>query len=97
MTADARRKPLYKELYVHVLIGIALGIFIGHFWPATGVAMRPLGDGFIELVRMMIGPIIFSVVVVGIAKMGDLKQVGRIGVKALVYFEVVSTDRKSVV
>ena len=91
MTADARRKPLYKELYVHVLIGIALGIFLGHFWPATGVAMRPLGDGFIKLVRMMIGPIIFSVVVVGIAKMGDLKQVGRIGVKALVYFEVVST------
>lgn len=85
------RKPLYTHLYVQVLAGIALGVLLGQFWPATGAAMRPLGDGFIKLIRMLIAPIIFSTVVVGIAKMGDMKNVGRIGVRALVYFEVVST------
>jgi aerobic C4-dicarboxylate transport protein len=91
MTDAARRTPLYKVLYVQVLTAIALGVALGYFWPETGAAMRPLGDGFIKLVRMMITPIIFSVVVVGIAKMGDLKALGRIGMKALIYFEVVST------
>ena len=89
--ADARRKPLYQHLYLQVVTGIALGVLLGHFWPARGVAMRPLGDGFIKLIRMMIAPIIFGTVVVGIARMGDVKRVGGIGVKALVYFEVVST------
>ena len=91
MAAPSQRKPFYAVLYVQVLIAIALGVVLGHLWPETGASMRPLGDGFIKLVRMMITPIIFTVVVVGIAKMGDLKAVGRIGVKALVYFEVIST------
>ena len=91
MTAAARKSPLYKVLYVQVLFAIVVGVVLGNFWPETGAAMRPLGDGFIRLVRMMIAPIIFSVVVAGIAKIGDLKAVGRIGVKALIYFEVIST------
>src|SRR5688500_5296448 len=85
------RKPLYKVLYIQVLFAIVVGIILGYVAPETGAAMRPLGDGFIKLVRMMIAPIIFCVVVVGIAKIGDLKSVGRIGTKALIYFEVVST------
>jgi aerobic C4-dicarboxylate transport protein len=85
------RKPLYKVLYVQVLTAILIGIVLGYVAPETGAAMRPLGDGFIKLVRMMITPIIFCVVVVGIAKIGDLKAVGRIGMKALIYFEVIST------
>ena len=91
MPGDGRRKPLYTILYVQVITAIAIGVVLGYVAPDTGAAMRPLGDGFIRLVRMMIAPIIFSVVVVGIAKMGDLKAVGRIGIKALVYFEVIST------
>ena len=91
MPGDGRRKPLYTILYVQVIIAITIGVVLGYVAPDTGAAMRPLGDGFIRLVRMMIAPIIFSVVVVGIAKMVDLKAVGRIGVKALVYFEVIST------
>ena len=91
MPGDGRRKPLYTILYVQVIVAIAIGVVLGYVAPDTGAAMRPLGDGFIKLVRMMIAPIIFSVVVVGIAKMGDLKAVGRIGIKALVYFEVIST------
>lgn len=85
------RKPFYKVLYVQVLFAILVGIVLGYVAPETGAAMRPLGDGFIKLVRMMITPIIFCVVVTGIAKIGDLRAVGRIGVKALIYFEVVST------
>jgi aerobic C4-dicarboxylate transport protein len=85
------RKPLYTHLYFQVLTGIAIGVVLGHFWPGTGAAMRPLGDGFIKLIRMVIAPIIFSTVVVGIAKMGDMRNVGRIGIRALVYFEAVST------
>jgi aerobic C4-dicarboxylate transport protein len=91
MRGSARRKPLYTVLYVQVITAIAIGVILGYAAPATGAAMRPLGDGFIKLVRMMLAPIIFSVVVVGIAKMGDLKALGRIGAKALVYFEVIST------
>jgi aerobic C4-dicarboxylate transport protein len=91
MSSAVRRKPLYTVLYVQVITAIAIGVVLGYLWPETGAAMRPLGDGFIKLVRMMIAPIIFCVVVVGIAKIGDLKAVGRIGVKALVYFEVIST------
>src|SRR5215207_8688563 len=91
MTAKAAAKPLYTHLYVQVLTGIAIGVALGYFWPATGAAMKPLGDGFIRLIRMIIAPIIFGTVVVGIAKMGDMKNVGRIGLSALIYFEVVST------
>jgi Na+/H+-dicarboxylate symporter len=80
-----------QNLYVQVLIAIALGVLLGYLDPPLGEAMRPLGDGFIKLVKMVIAPVIFLTVVLGIAKMGDLKHVGRIGVKALVYFELVTT------
>ena len=82
---------LLKSLYVQVLIGIAAGVILGFVAPERGAAMRPLGDGFIKLVKMLIAPIVFSTVVVGIAHMGAMKEVGRIGIRALIYFEVVST------
>src|SRR3979490_834423 len=85
------RQPWYSILYIQVLIAIALGILIEYFYPDLGKAMKPLGDGFIALIRMMIAPLIFCTVVHGIASMSDLKKVGRIGVKTLLYFEVVST------
>ena len=85
------RRPWYRVLYIQVLIAIAIGILLGHFYPHTGAAMKPLGDGFIALIRMMIAPVIFCTVVHGIGAMGDLKKVGRVGLKTLVYFEMVST------
>jgi aerobic C4-dicarboxylate transport protein len=85
------RRPIYFNLYVQVLVGIAAGVALGVLRPETGAAMRPLGDGFIKLVRMLIAPIVFATIVVGIARMGELKEVGRIGFRAFVYFEVVST------
>ena len=85
------RRPWYSVLYIQVLIAIAIGIFIGHFWPDLGKAVKPLGDGFISLIKMMIGPVIFCTVVHGIGSMRDLKKVGRVGVKTLFYFEAVST------
>jgi aerobic C4-dicarboxylate transport protein len=85
------RKGWWKQLYVQVLVAIAIGIALGHFAPDLGAKMKPLGDGFIKLVKMIIAPVVFVTVVVGIAKMGNLRHVGRIGVKALVYFEVVTT------
>ena len=94
MSRTTERKPIYTRLYFQVVTGILLGVLLGYLQPGPngwGAAMRPLGDGFIKLIRMIIAPIIFSTVVVGIAKMGDMKAVGRIGLKALVYFEVVST------
>ena len=86
-----RRYPVYRSLYFQVLVGIAAGAIFGYLSPAHGAAMRPLGDGFIKLIKMLIAPIVFSTVVVGIAQMGAMKDVGRIGLRALVYFEVVST------
>jgi aerobic C4-dicarboxylate transport protein len=86
-----RHQPWYKILYVQVLIAIAIGILIGVFYPNLGKELKPLGDGFIALIKMMIAPIIFCTVVHGISSMGDLKRVGRVGLKALVYFETVST------
>jgi aerobic C4-dicarboxylate transport protein len=88
---SSRGEPVYRSLYVQVLIGIALGIILGYAAPSTGEAMRPLGDGFIKLIKMLIGPIVFSTVVVGLARMGAMKQAGRIGWRAFVYFEIVST------
>src|SRR6185312_10882765 len=85
------RRPWYSILYVQVLIAIAIGIALGHFYPKAGAAMKPLGDGFIALIKMMIAPVIFCTVVHGIASMSDLTKVGRIGLKTLLYFEVVST------
>ncbi len=84
-------KPWYCHLYVQVLIAVALGIAIGYFRPAFGEALKPLGDGFIKLIKMMIAPIIFCTVVHGIASMSDLKKLGRVGLKTLFYFETVST------
>ncbi|HZS68816.1 MAG TPA: cation:dicarboxylase symporter family transporter, partial [Burkholderiales bacterium] len=81
----------YSILYIQVLIAIAIGTAIGYFWPKTGAALKPLGDGFIQLIKMMIAPVIFCTIVHGIASMRDLTKVGRVGVKALVYFELVST------
>src|SRR5262249_12399559 len=84
-------RPWYTVLYIQVLIAIAIGILIGHYFPKTGTALKPLGDGFISLIKMMIAPVIFCTVVHGIGSMSDLKKVGRVGVKTLFYFEVVST------
>ena len=82
---------VYKSLYFQVLVAIAIGVTLGHFYPDTGAAMKPLGDGFIKLIKMIIAPIIFCTVVVGIAGMEDMKKVGKTGGLALLYFEVVST------
>jgi aerobic C4-dicarboxylate transport protein len=84
-------RPWFSALYVQVLIAIAIGILIGQFAPKTGVALKPLGDAFIALIRMLIAPVIFCTVVHGIASVGDLSKVGRVGLKTLLYFEVVST------
>ena len=84
-------KPFIRSLYGQVLIATALGVALGHFFPQAGAAMKPLGDGFIKLVRMMIAPIIFCTVVAGIAGVGDMKAVGKAGGLALIYFEVVTT------
>ena len=85
------RKPWYRMLYVQVLLGVLLGILIGHFSPAFGQSLKPFGDGFIKLVKMMIAPIIFCTVVHGVASVSDLKKLGRVGIKTLFYFEIVST------
>jgi aerobic C4-dicarboxylate transport protein len=90
-TDAPRRRPWWKILYIQVLIAIAIGVTVGALYPATGTALKPLGDGFIKLIKMMIAPVIFCTVVHGIASMSDLKKVGRVGLKALLYFEVVST------
>jgi aerobic C4-dicarboxylate transport protein len=91
MPTATRRRPWYTVLYIQVLIAIALGIALGYFYPKAGIEMKPLGDGFISLIKMMIAPVIFCTVVHGISSMGDLRRIGRVGVKTLVYFEVVST------
>lgn len=85
------KRPIYQRLYFQVLMGILIGIFLGHFFPETATNMKPFGDAFIKLIKMMVAPIIFCTIVVGIAKMGDMREVGRVGLKSLFYFEVVST------
>src|SRR5436190_9568336 len=100
------RKPLYRQLYFWVFIGMVLGVLTGCLFPANhplrfqlfgskvsfdGTELKPLSDGFIRLIRMMIAPIIFTTVVTGIAGMGSLKRLGRIGIKAFVYFEIMTT------
>lgn len=91
MTATTKRPPLYKSLYFQVILAIILGVLIGHFYPDTGKALKPLGDGFIKLIKMVIAPIIFCTVVSGIAGMQSMKSVGKTGGYALLYFEIVST------
>jgi aerobic C4-dicarboxylate transport protein len=90
VTNDAR-KPWYRVIYIQVLLAVGLGIVIGHFFPAFGKSLKPFGDGFVKLVKMVIAPIIFCTVVHGVASVQSLKKLGRVGLKTLVYFEVVST------
>jgi aerobic C4-dicarboxylate transport protein len=91
MTATTSKKPWYRILYVQVLLGVAAGILVGFICPDWGKALKPLGDAFIKLIKLIIAPIIFCTVVHGIASMGSLRKLGRIGGKSLLYFEVVST------
>jgi len=84
-------KKFYQILYFQVLAAIVVGVLLGYFYPGMGSSMKPLGDGFIKLIKMIIAPIIFCTVVTGIAGMEDMKKVGRVGAKALLYFEVVSS------
>src|SRR5437667_2936161 len=91
MSSRAHKKPVYQSLYFQVIIAIAIGVLLGYFFPETGEAMKPLGDGFIKLIKMIIAPVIFCTVVVGIAGMESMKTVGKTGGYALVYFEAVST------
>src|SRR3954452_20067441 len=90
-TMAKQQKPLYQSLYFQVIVSIVIGVLVGYFKPDWGVEMRPLGDGFIKLIKMMIAPIIFCTVVVGIAGMEDMKKVGKTGGYALLYFEIVSS------
>lgn len=91
MEKTDKKRRFYQSLYFQVLTAIAIGVALGHFYPETGAAMKPLGDGFIKLIKMIIAPIIFCTVVVGIAGMEDMKKVGKTGGLALLYFEIVST------
>ena len=91
MHNPTERKPWYRVLYIQVLIGVFLGIVVGYVNPGLGKSLKPLGDGFVNLVKMIIAPIIFCTVVHGIASMSDLKKLGRVGIRALLYFEIVST------
>ena len=84
-------RPFWRSLYFWVLVGIALGVLVGWLSPTTGKALKPLGDGFISLVKMIITPVIFLTIVTGIAGMADLKAFGRVGLKAILYFLAVST------
>jgi aerobic C4-dicarboxylate transport protein len=84
-------KPFYRQLYFQVLTAIALGITVGHFWPEIGASLKPLGDAFVKLVKMIIAPVIFLTVTTGIAGMSDLKKVGRVAGKAFAYFLTFST------
>ena len=80
-----------KTLYVQVIIAILIGILLGCIYPAFAIQLKPLGDGFIKLIKMMIGPVIFCTIVIGIAGMENTKKVGRVGIKAIIYFEIVTT------
>jgi len=85
------KRPLYQSLYVQVLTAVVIGVLLGYFYPALGSDMKPLGDAFVKLIKMLIAPIIFCTVVIGIAGMEDMKKVGKTGGLALIYFEVVSS------
>jgi Na+/H+-dicarboxylate symporter len=87
----SRLAILFRHLYFQVILGALLGVAIGFWYPAIGESLKPLGDAFIKLIKMLLAPIIFGTIVVGIARMGSLREVGRVGVKALIYFEIVST------
>lgn len=90
-SSGKKPKRLYQQLYVQIIVAVCLGVLLGRFYPQLGADMKPFGDGFIKLIKMLLAPIIFATVVLGIARMGDMSEVGRVGAKALIYFEVVST------
>src|SRR5258705_1295000 len=85
-----RRRPLYKDLSLQILVAMVLGALVGYLWPQSADSLRPLGDLFIRLVRMIVAPIIFCTVVHGIASVGEARRVGRVAVKTLIYFEIVT-------
>ncbi len=87
----AEKTPFYRKLYVQVLIAVALGAILGHLYPDLSVYLKPYGDAFIKAIKIVVAPIIFTTIVVGIAKMGDIRRVANVGVKALIYFEIAST------
>ena len=89
--ATAPHKKIYHHLYFQVLCAIVIGVLVGYFYPQFGESLKWLGDLFIKLIKMLIAPIIFCTVVHGIASMEDMKKVGRVGIKALIYFEVMTT------
>lgn len=91
LPSKAPPRRWFQQLWIQVLIAMALGIFIGHYYPGLGTDMQPLGDGFIKLIRLLIAPIIFCTVVLGIAKMDDMARVGRVAIKGIIYFEVLTT------
>ena len=91
MSHSVKTGPFYQTLYFQVIVGVILGVSVGLLWPEFGAKLKPLGDGFIKLVKMLIAPIIFFTVSLGIAHTGDMRKVGRVGLKALLYFEVVSS------
>ena len=91
MQPDVSPTPWYRSLYLQVLIAITIGVLLGHYLPHIAILFEPLGTGFIKLVKMLIGPVIFCTVVSGIAGMESMKAIGRTGLIALLYFEIVST------
>src|SRR5208282_5511733 len=91
MAKSTPSTPFYKTLYFQVLVAIALGVLLGYLKPGMGAEMKPFGDGFIKLIKMMIAPIIFCTVVLGISGMENMKAVGKTGALAILYFEILST------
>lgn len=87
----AKSKPWYRILWIQVILAMVIGVLLGHFYPQAGIAVQPLGDVFIKLIRMLIAPIIFCTVILGIARMNDMARVGRVAIKTLIYFEVLTT------
>src|SRR6202048_1256190 len=89
--AGSEKTPLYRKLYIQVLMAVALGALLGYAYPDLSVYLKPYGDAFVRAIKVVVAPIIFTTIVVGIAKMGDIRRVANVGVKALIYFEVAST------
>jgi len=90
-TKVAEKRPFYRKLYVQVIIAVIIGAAIGHFYPQFGIQLKPYGDVFVRAIKVVVAPIIFTTIVIGIAKMGDIRKVANVGLKALIYFEVAST------
>ena len=91
MIIASRRSSFFRTLYFRVLVGIVAGVAVGYFFPRFGASLKPLGDGFLKLIRMLVAPVVFFTVVSGIANVGDLRRLGRVGLKSIFYFEVVTT------